>query len=176
MDNICQKCKNGISSIDEVACSNCGATYHSWCWSRISNCVECNGYNKDFKGAVRDGTENLLDENAIDKTNIEVTAKKTYRELPVSVKNDSGMFSNIGEKIKTFATVVTIIGIIAGTITCISMLIQEMILEGLLIGAVIALASWISSFTLYGFGELISTSRDILRNINKILKEIKKNN
>ena len=70
------------------------------------------------------------------------------------------MFNNIGGKIKTLAKVICWIGIIASVIGGIATMAmdEDMIIFGLLGMPVGALASWIGSFMLYGFGELVENS------------------
>ncbi len=79
------------------------------------------------------------------------------------------MFNNIGGKIKTYATVVTTLGIIGsifagialgssgGTSTSVAFIIM----------AVGCLVSWLSSFLLYGFGELIEQTTIIAQNTQR---------
>lgn len=67
------------------------------------------------------------------------------------------MFERIGSKIKKLASVITWLGIIASLILGVVLISggDEMIVLGILVMAVGSLASWIGSFLLYGFGELI---------------------
>ena len=65
------------------------------------------------------------------------------------------MFDNIGGKIKTAAIWFCALGICACALIGIILLVSEKSLFGLLIAAIGALLSWVGSFTLYGFGELI---------------------
>lgn len=77
------------------------------------------------------------------------------------------MFDNIGGKIKSVATAIAIFGII-GSIIIGSIIIAEAndsyypsareVLGGLLVMIVGSLSSWVSSFTLYGFGQLIENT------------------
>ena len=73
------------------------------------------------------------------------------------------MFNNIGEKIKIFAEVLTLLGIVASVITGFVFIAisYDTMLMGLLICIFGPLVSWLSSLTLYGFGQLIENS-DIL--------------
>ncbi len=82
------------------------------------------------------------------------------------------MFSNIGGKIKGLATFLTIFGfVVFGGIALITLLTsfgmgnEESIVVGLIASFFIAvigcLASWLGSFLLYGFGELIENSKKI---------------
>lgn len=81
------------------------------------------------------------------------------------------MFSNIGEKIKTLAEVICIIGIVASIIAAIVMFSNSEIGLGFLLLILAPLLFWISSFTLYGFGEIIVLLK---QNIDKQTEIIKK--
>ena len=81
------------------------------------------------------------------------------------------MFNNIGGKIKGFAKFICWLGIIASVIIAILNITTSVavgnIAIGVLVGVLIAvggvLVSWIGSFLLYGFGQLIENS-DIIAN------------
>ena len=87
------------------------------------------------------------------------------------------MFDNIGEKIKTLAKVLCWIGIIASVVGAIALWAQNSryyntiaLGFGVLIGG--AVGSWIGSFFMYGFGELIEETM-LTRQVNTlILKEL----
>ena len=71
------------------------------------------------------------------------------------------MFDNIGSKIKTLAKVVCWIGIIGSVIAGIAMIAtmgSVGVLSGLLTIVLGALLSWVGSFVLYGFGEMVENS------------------
>ena len=71
------------------------------------------------------------------------------------------MFDNIGSKIKTLAKVVCWIGIIGSIIAGIAMIAtmgSVGVLPGLLTIVLGALLSWVGSFVLYGFGEMVENS------------------
>jgi hypothetical protein len=81
------------------------------------------------------------------------------------------MFDNIGKKIKILAKVITIIGFVISSVIPTILFIYGIINIDLLIiqtGAEIlfwgCLFSWIGSFTLYGFGELIDKTTEIANN------------
>lgn len=84
------------------------------------------------------------------------------------------MFDNIGKKIKSLSIVLCWVGIIAYVIVAIIMFINASEgpyrTEGLYTGLGFAfliggpLLSWVSSFFMYGFGELIDKTCDIERN------------
>ncbi len=76
------------------------------------------------------------------------------------------MFDNIGNKIKILAEVICWIGIIGSIILGIVMMEfdESLIIAGLLVVPIGFLVSWISSFLLYGFGQLIeNTDRLVLK-------------
>ncbi len=77
------------------------------------------------------------------------------------------MYDNIGRKIKILAGVMTWIGILAALIggVCIIVIDDDLVVVGLLVMVVGGIVSWISSFVLYGFGQLIENS-DILVRMN----------
>lgn len=70
------------------------------------------------------------------------------------------MYNNIGRKIKALAKVLAWIGIIASIVFGIAVTVEESDVAylGFLIMPLGALVSWASSFTLYGFGELVENS------------------
>ena len=77
------------------------------------------------------------------------------------------MFHNIGGKIKTLAVVITVIGIVASVLAGVIVMggrgypPAAGILFGLLTIIGGCLVSWIGSFLIYGFGQLIENT-DIL--------------
>ena len=86
----------------------------------------------------------------------------------------SKMFSNIGSKIKGLAVFITSLGIIASVIGGIALMTsdEELILPGFLVMIFGSLASWVSSFFIYGFGQLVENSDKTVA----LLKEQNKNN
>lgn len=70
------------------------------------------------------------------------------------------MFNNIGSKIKGLASVICFGGIILCIIIgiVVAALDEDLILAGFAIMILGALLSWVSSFVLYGFGELVENS------------------
>ena len=76
------------------------------------------------------------------------------------------MFSNIGGKIKKLAIILCILGMIGSIVYAIicftsSSRYQDLTLTGVLILVLGCLTSWISSFFVYGFGELIERTVSI---------------
>lgn len=81
------------------------------------------------------------------------------------------MFSNIGNKIKTLAVVMCIISMSFSVISGLVMIgtDDDLILPGIFIMLLGCLFSWLSSFFMYGFGELVDTNQrlaDALANNN----------
>ncbi len=85
------------------------------------------------------------------------------------------MFDNIGGKIKTLAQVMCWAGIILSIFCVIPFMAHGMVLSGVMFMVIGSLISWVSSFTLYGFGELIENSHITNTNtyeIHKLLTRI----
>ncbi len=73
------------------------------------------------------------------------------------------MFDNIGAKIKGLAIVCTILGCVASLVCSIRCWASEKILIGVVILIGGCVFSWIGSFLLYGFGELIVQTTNIAK-------------
>lgn len=78
------------------------------------------------------------------------------------------MFKNIGEKIKTLAIVCTVCGCLLSVIGAIVSWYFEIVWAGFLILIGGCLFSWISTFVLYGFGELISQMTKAAKSIQNM--------
>ena len=76
------------------------------------------------------------------------------------------MYDNIGGKIKGLATAIFIIEAIVGIIYGIALMAtdEDLILIGLLVLVGGPIVAWVSSWLIYGFGELIDKTCDIERN------------
>ena len=77
------------------------------------------------------------------------------------------MYDNIGGKIKGLAKATFIVEAIATVITGIGLMASDdyiMIPVGLLVMVIGPVVAWVSSWSLYGFGELIDKTCDIARN------------
>ncbi|MBQ8759145.1 MAG: hypothetical protein IJZ20_05575 [Clostridia bacterium] len=77
------------------------------------------------------------------------------------------MYNNIGQKIKHFATALFVIGTICSTLTgfyIVMFLHLEMAAVGILVIIIGSFLSWVSTFLLYGFGELIEKTTEIADN------------
>ena len=86
------------------------------------------------------------------------------------------MFDNISDKMKSAATALAILGIIGSIIVGIVMIAKAEdsyypeigIWSGWLVIIVGSLSSWVSSFTLYGFGQLIENTDAICSEMKSI--------
>ena len=84
------------------------------------------------------------------------------------------MFDNIGKEIKTLAVVLTVIGIAA------SIIIGASLFNGSSAGTFLGIAvmlvgtliSWIASFALYGFGELVDKTAETAETNRQLLEII----
>lgn len=77
------------------------------------------------------------------------------------------MFNNIGGKIKGLAAFICWVGIIASILGGIVLMLagdEMFILIGIAVAIVGSLASWIGSFVMYGYGQLIYNSDIVARN------------
>lgn len=93
------------------------------------------------------------------------------------------MFDNIGSKIKSLARIITWIGIIGSVILGIIQISNgsryssyggsPLIWSGLGTIVIGSLAAWISSFILYGFGELIENSARIADQNDQIVSQLR---
>ena len=110
-------------------------------------------------------------EAAAAKAEEEAAAKAEERAV-AEANNTAGMFANIGEKLKTFATVVTVLGIVASVSVGIYIFAQfgeAAVGPGLMVLVFGPLFSWLSSLSIYGIGRAVVTSEEN----NRLLKEIK---
>ena len=80
------------------------------------------------------------------------------------------MFNDIGGKLKALAEVLTWLGMGASVLIGIIELFAngDTPLPGLLIIAIGCLGSWLSSFVLYGFGQLVENSDKLVAQIEDI--------
>ena len=78
------------------------------------------------------------------------------------------MFDQIGQRIKTLAVVITVIGMIVSVIAgCDYIFNKSRRIYGLIIIVGGIIASWVGSFILYGFGEIIDKLCDISQSLNE---------
>lgn len=90
-----------------------------------------------------------------------------YNVHKLKFRRECQMFDNIGDKIKTVAATIAWLGIIGSIIIGIIM-IAEGTSGGLVVMIVGSLSSWVSSFTLYGLGQLIENTDTISSEMESI--------
>lgn len=75
------------------------------------------------------------------------------------------MFDNIGGKMKSLAKVVCWIGIISCVISGFVMTVtdEDLTFLGIVIIVIGSLVSWVSSFAVYGFGQLIENTDQLVQ-------------
>lgn len=73
------------------------------------------------------------------------------------------MFDNIGSKIKLLAEAITAIGVVASIISGIAFMNSgSTFVFGLIVAVLGSVLSWICSFIIYGFGQLIENTDQII--------------
>lgn len=102
----------------------------------------------------------------------EVTDEEFARIEAYDVKaaeQKSGLFANIGEKLRSVAVFCFWLCVVGSCITGLVMMgsDSDMALIGLLVAVGGSLAGWFSSLVLYGFGELIVKTTEIANNTKK---------
>lgn len=148
----CEICNWYIHADDMFAeCSNCGKAFHKSCWDKEGRCISC-GSTECTTGGY-EGPKYVTPDNF---NNFQMEAEE-------STSRRSILFNDIGGKIKRLSTTLTVMGILGGILLFIVMLIidTDLILPGLVAAIAISLFSWVNSFILNGFGELISCSNRI---------------
>lgn len=78
------------------------------------------------------------------------------------------MFEDIGNKIKILAKAICIMGVVASSIYGLFIASNNKVSLGIIIIVIGALVSWVGTFALYGFGELIDQTTQINKKLNRI--------
>ena len=78
------------------------------------------------------------------------------------------MYNNIGNKIKALAIFSAIIGIIGSIVAAIVLFCSKLILNGVLVLVGGVVLSWVATFALYGFGELLIKVTNIEESVKSI--------
>ena len=105
----------------------------------------------------------------LDVTDEEFTLIEKAAGTRMPREEATGMFGNIGSKIKGVAQVVCWAGIVISILVGIVTLLadDDLALVGLLTAVLGSLGSWVGSLFLYGFGELIDKATEIAANTQK---------
>ena len=165
-----------------VVCETCGSKYHDSCWNRIVQCDKC--------GACTPlGTRVAEKQRQVEMQAQEEDTKKQETQANFSAgvhyvkdninnklnNEETGMFANIGEKIKAWAKAITVIGIISGIITFFAMFLsdEDLFFAALLAGVGAAVTAYTTSLLLYAFGELVANSKESKNIQQQILDELR---
>lgn len=171
---LCHKCAEPIGNdMNNLYYVKTNEEYEELKNKIISKCKECfsdtiTEYVITKMNKIYERLDLVKKENQTISINSSTTPNTTNTEN-ISTDNETessfGMFDNIGGKIKTLAQVVTWIGIIASVISGIVLMsiAEEMIFVGLMVMIFGALMSWVSSFVLYGFGQLVENSDKLVK-------------
>jgi hypothetical protein len=101
---------------------------------------------------------------------------KYYQQIKNDLKIQGGtfMFKNIGRKIKglvkTVFIIQTILAVVAGI--AIMTIDEELIVVGALVMIILPIIFWISSWLLYGYGELIDKVSEIAKNTKPVERPV----
>ncbi len=117
----------------------------------------------EYLTALLDKIYSIFTSNTADNQTISPLNHINNTNIPTvsfSNSNSTGMFGNIGGKIKSLAQVITWLGIIGCVIWGFVLMAtdEDLISAGLMIASLGSLISWVSSFVLYGFGQLIENT------------------
>lgn len=165
-----------------VVCETCGSKYHDSCWNRMVQCDKCGACTplgtrvaeKQRQVEIQAQEEDTKKQ----ETQANFSAGVHYVKDNINNKlnnEETGMFANIGEKIKAWAKAITVIGIISGIITVIATLIidESMLLAGVVAGVIEVVSAWSMALILYAFGELVANSKESKNIQQQILDELR---
>ena len=131
-------------------------------WARVQ-LEENEGYTTGF--AMKEYLE-FVTEDDIQDIAIEEKQKR-------AVEKESGMFANIGEKIKSVTVFFCVMGIALSILAGIILMMGEMVGAGLLTAVVGSLGSYLGAMAMYGFGELITETKKQSAINEAILQELR---
>lgn len=190
MTEKCPHCEATLRNGEKIEqCPNCGKIYHSWCWQNVSKCENCgyenpnNLYNEKARNHKEENQQDINLQSSSEGTEQPIKAYVTLNDNYVKGNvnshinyEETGMFANVGEKLKTWAKVTAVFGVISGIITVIAMLIidEYMLLAGVVAGVIEVVSAWAMALILYGFGELVSNSKESKNIQQQILDELRR--
>ena len=183
MEERCSRCKVRIFPSDKIVkCNDCGAVYHSRCWINYTEkCVVCGEDNNNFSNEKIQAYKNAVDEKATQEAKTaenytNTTVKYVNKNTDYTLHSEkTGMFSNVGEKLKSWAKTHFIISVVLAVITFIMTWIIDdgYFLVGLIAGLTEIFVAWAFALILYAFGELVQNSKESKDIQQKILDELK---
>ena len=91
---------------------------------------------------------------------------------------DTGVFANVGEKLKSWAKINFVLGVVLGVVIAIATIAidEEFFLVGIGAGVMEILVAWAFSLVLYAFGELVANSKESKKIQQEILDELRNKN
>ena len=83
------------------------------------------------------------------------------------------MYSHIGRKIMVVAKIFAWIGIVASVVGGLAMMAMnsDLVIPGIVLAVLGSLMSWINSFLLCGFGQLVDNSDELLHELEQVRKQ-----
>lgn len=185
----CPRCEDKIRNGESyVECPNCKQRYHTWCWGFMKTCKNCgyenpnNLYNEEARNHQEKNQQDINLQSSPEGTEQPIKAYVTLNDNYVKGNvnshinyEETGMFANVGEKLKTWAKVTAVFGVISGIITVIAMLIidEYMLLAGVVAGVIEVVSAWAMALILYAFGELVANSKESKNIQQQILDELR---
>ena len=179
MADKCKYCNTNVKSTDQqVNCPNCGSLYHYSCWKYFTEkCESCGFENEDYKQAKIKAEEKKQEEHKLQQQYQNATKSAGANSNNVLNYEETGMFANIGEKLKSWAKKCFILGIVSGVIIAIGLFVmdEDLFFVGVGAGIMEIAGAWAFSLILYAFGELVSNSKESKKIQQEILNELRKN-
>lgn len=184
----CTHCEWKLKESDNVvACPNCGALYHEKCWNTlVVNCSKCGAYTAlgvKYASVIETQKHHKEEQPTQQPKGNPSTASMNneFQRIRENVDNtlnneQTGLFANIGEKIKAWAKRIFVVGVIFGIITFLAIAIDgdwDSVLAALGAGLGIVLTAWTTALLLYAFGELVHNSAESKKIQQQILEELR---
>lgn len=175
---ICEECLNPIEIYLSTADVDLNDLKNTKTFEEAKNklittlSVEKDKETIEYLTSVLDRIYSVSTSNTTDNQNISPINHNNNINIPivsVSNSNTTGMFGNIGGKIKSLAKIATWLGIIVSVIWGFVLMTtnEDLIPAGLIVALLGSLISWISSFVLYGFGQLIENTDKLVESPKK---------
>ena len=187
----CPKCKEKVRNGELITeCPNCKTQYHTWCWNFIEKCSNCGFINincwqnqnviseedKRQQQEKQPKQEQPQQETKTAKEYVNTAVNYAQTNINNTLNNEeTGMFANVGEKLKSWAKANFVLGVIFGIITAIATIIidDDLFLAAIVAGVMEIAASWAFSLILYAFGEVVSNSKESKEIQQRILDELR---
>lgn len=152
-----------FSNIEQIILRSCRIHFSKEITEQITSKIDT-VYKKQFPdNPTRTPPPRISEQDARVSKNPPPSPKQSLSAPKSESNEDIGWFHNIGGKIKVLASVCTVIGIILSILLGVFLIgYSETPVYGILVFFVGPLLSWVSSFFIYGFGQLIENSDKLL--------------